>query len=103
VETDRAAVAEFLESEKGASRPPPIGVTKSCSLVRGDNRAFLETLRAAHDNSAVPGRFFGSRTIPNRMGSIRNVAEACAAWHHSPVPSPKTVLNQLTQIGFVRA
>jgi aspartate/methionine/tyrosine aminotransferase len=61
VETDRAALADFLDRESAVDAVrTDWGTTSFLRLLRGNTDAFLETLRAAHDTSAVPGRFFGA-------------------------------------------
>jgi aspartate/methionine/tyrosine aminotransferase len=60
VEADRAALADFLDRETAIEAVrTEWGTTSFLHLVRGNADAFLETLRAAHDTCAVPGRFFG--------------------------------------------
>ena len=60
VEADRKVLSQFLDRETVLSAVrTEWGTTSFLRLVRGDAGAFLETLRAAHDTSAVPGRFFG--------------------------------------------
>lgn len=61
VETDREALDEFLDRERGVRAVhTPWGTTAFLRLVRGYAGAFIETLRAAHDTSVVPGTFFGA-------------------------------------------
>jgi len=61
VETDREVLAEFLDRESAVDAVrTDWGTTSFLRLLRGNADAFLETLRAAHDTSAVPGRFFGA-------------------------------------------
>jgi aspartate/methionine/tyrosine aminotransferase len=59
VETDRAALETFLDTE---SCVPAVrtewGTTAFPRLKRGGAEAFLDRLRAEFDTSAVPGRFF---------------------------------------------
>ena len=60
VETDRAALAEFLGAETGVSVPPTEwGTTSFVRLRTGGADEFLARLRAGFETSAVPGRFFG--------------------------------------------
>jgi hypothetical protein len=60
VEADRAALAAFLDRENGVRAVRTAwGTTCLLGLPQGHADAFLETLRTAHDTSAVPGRFFG--------------------------------------------
>ncbi len=59
VEADRRALAEFLDHEHGiAAVRTDWGTTAFLRLVHGNAEAFVETLRAAHDTSVVPGVFF---------------------------------------------
>jgi len=61
VETDRQALDDFLDDERGVSAVrTEWGTTALVRLVRGHTAAFVETLRAAHDTSVVPGAFFGA-------------------------------------------
>ena len=61
VEVDRQLLAEFLDRESAVDAVrTEWGTTSFLRLLRGNADAFLETLRAAHDTSAVPGRFFGA-------------------------------------------
>ncbi|HTS63763.1 MAG TPA: aminotransferase class I/II-fold pyridoxal phosphate-dependent enzyme [Candidatus Acidoferrales bacterium] len=59
VEADRKLLAEFLDRETGVSAVrTAFGTTCFLRLLRGDVDQFLATLRARHETSAVPGRFF---------------------------------------------
>lgn len=59
VETDRLALDEFLDRESGVSAVrTDWGTTAFLKPLRGNTEAFVETLRAAHDTSVVPGAFF---------------------------------------------
>jgi aspartate/methionine/tyrosine aminotransferase len=61
VEADRQALDEFLDDERGVSAVrTDWGTTALVRLVRGNAAAFVETLRAAHDTTVVPGAFFGA-------------------------------------------
>jgi aspartate/methionine/tyrosine aminotransferase len=61
VETDRQALDNFLDDERRVSAVrTDWGTTALLRLVRGNAAAFVETLRAAHDTSVVPGAFFGA-------------------------------------------
>lgn len=61
VETDRAALDDFLDRENGVSAVrTDWGTTSFLKPRRGNAEAFVETLRAAHDTSVVPGAFFGA-------------------------------------------
>ena len=61
VEADREALNEFLDRERGVSAVRTNwGTTALLRLNRGHAAAFIETLRAAHDTSVVPGNFFGA-------------------------------------------
>jgi aspartate/methionine/tyrosine aminotransferase len=60
-ETDRRLLTEFLAREAAVDAVSTNwGTTSFLRLTRGNADAFLETLRVAHDTSAVPGRFFGA-------------------------------------------
>jgi len=59
VEADRAALAEFLDANRGVSAVRTAwGTTAFLRLRSGGVEAFLERLRAEFETSAVPGRFF---------------------------------------------
>ena len=59
VEADRLALDEFLDREDGVSAVrTDWGTTAFLKPRRGNTEAFVETLRAAHDTSVVPGAFF---------------------------------------------
>jgi len=61
VEADRLALDEFLDREMGVSAAATDwGTTAFLKPRRGNAAAFVETLRAAHDTSVVPGAFFGA-------------------------------------------
>jgi aspartate/methionine/tyrosine aminotransferase len=65
VETDRALLAGWLAHQKLVSTPSTeFGTTAVLRLCQGDVEQFLTRLRAEHDTSAVPGRFFG---LPNHF------------------------------------
>jgi len=60
VETDRAALAEFLAMETAVSAPlTEWGTTSFVWLRSGGADEFLARLRKEFETSAVPGRFFG--------------------------------------------
>ena len=59
VEADRALLGDFLERHRTVSAvPTEWGTTAFVRLASGDADGFLAKLRAEHDTSAVPGRFF---------------------------------------------
>jgi hypothetical protein len=59
VEADRAALAEFLNAQPGVSAVRTAwGTTAFLRLRHGCADDFLERLRAEHETSAAPGRFF---------------------------------------------
>jgi len=59
VEADRAALAEFLDSNGGVSAVrTEWGTTSFVGLKSGGADGFLDRLRARYETSAVPGRFF---------------------------------------------
>jgi aspartate/methionine/tyrosine aminotransferase len=59
VEADRVALNEFLDREEGVTAArTDWGTTAFLKPTRGNAEAFVETLRAAHDTSVVPGMFF---------------------------------------------
>ncbi|MGA2194158.1 MAG: aminotransferase class I/II-fold pyridoxal phosphate-dependent enzyme, partial [Bryobacteraceae bacterium] len=59
VEADRAALAEFLDAQPGVSAVRTAwGTTAFLRLRTGDADEFLARLRAEHETSAAPGRFF---------------------------------------------
>ncbi len=59
VEADRALLRDFLAQHTEVSAPPTAwGTTSFLRLRAGDADAFLARLRAEHETSAVPGRFF---------------------------------------------
>jgi aspartate/methionine/tyrosine aminotransferase len=59
VEADRKVLCEFLGRETGVSAAKaPFGTTCFLKLASGDADAFLSTLRADQETSAVPGKFF---------------------------------------------
>jgi aspartate/methionine/tyrosine aminotransferase len=61
VEEDRARLDEFLDTQPGVTAVrTDWGTTAFLRLLRGNTTAFVETLRAAHDTSVVPGDFFGA-------------------------------------------
>ena len=61
VEADRQALDDFLDRETGVSAArTDWGTTAFLKPRRGNTEAFVETLRAAHDTSVVPGSFFGA-------------------------------------------
>jgi aspartate/methionine/tyrosine aminotransferase len=61
VEADRLVLEAFLDREPGVSATrTDWGTTAFLKMRRGSVGAFLETLRFAHDTSAVPGSFFGA-------------------------------------------
>jgi len=59
VEADRARLAEFLDAQPGVSAVRTAwGTTAFLRLRHGDADEFLARLRAEHETSAAPGRFF---------------------------------------------
>jgi aspartate/methionine/tyrosine aminotransferase len=59
VEADRALLGDFLDGHRALSAvPTKWGTTAFLRLTSGDADGFLSRLRAEHDTSAVPGRFF---------------------------------------------
>ncbi len=65
VEADRALLAKFLDQQKLVSTPrTEFGTTAILRLTQGNVEDFLIRLRAEHETSAVPGRFFG---LPNHF------------------------------------
>jgi aspartate/methionine/tyrosine aminotransferase len=59
VEADRAALTEFLDAQPEISAVHTAwGTTAFLRLRRGDTDEFLARLRAEHETSAAPGRFF---------------------------------------------
>lgn len=59
VERDRAALAEFLASERRVSAPATsFGTTAFLRLKSGDAERFFGRLREEYETSVVPGRFF---------------------------------------------
>lgn len=61
VDKDREALTRFLDRESGVRAVRTgWGTTAFLRLQRGHAAAFIETLRAAHDTSVVPGAFFGA-------------------------------------------
>ena len=59
VEADRATLAEFLDAQPGVSAVRTAwGTTAFLRLRTGDADEFLARLRAEHETSAAPGRFF---------------------------------------------
>ena len=59
VEADRGALAEFLDSQPAVSAVRTAwGTTAFLRLRSGDADEFLAHLRAEHETSAAPGRFF---------------------------------------------
>jgi aspartate/methionine/tyrosine aminotransferase len=59
VEADRAALAQFLDTQPAVSAVRTAWGTVAClRLLRGNVDEFLARLRAEHETSAVPGRFF---------------------------------------------
>jgi aspartate/methionine/tyrosine aminotransferase len=59
VETDRAALVEFLDANRGVSTVrTDWGTTAFLRLQNGGTDAFLDRLRAQYETSVVPGRFF---------------------------------------------
>jgi aspartate/methionine/tyrosine aminotransferase len=65
VEADRALLQMFLANQEGVSAPrTEFGTTAILRLANGDVENFLARLRAEHETSAVPGRFFG---LPNHF------------------------------------
>lgn len=59
VEADRAALTEFLDAQTGVSAVRTAwGTTTFLKLANGGADEFLTRLRAEHETSAVPGRFF---------------------------------------------
>ena len=65
VEADRALLREFLIRQEGVSAPSTeFGTTSILRLARDNVDTVLARLRAEHETSAVPGRFFG---LPNHF------------------------------------
>ena len=65
MEADRALLAKFLDQQKLVSTPrTEFGTTAILRLTQGNVEDFLIRLRAEHETSAVPGRFFG---LPNHF------------------------------------
>ena len=61
VEADRVDLRAFLEANDGVEAvPTEFGTTAFLRLKRGNVEQFLDRLRAEHETSAVPGRFFGA-------------------------------------------
>jgi aspartate/methionine/tyrosine aminotransferase len=61
VEADRIVLNDFLDREAGVRAVrTEWGTTAFLRLEHGVADAFIETLRAAHDTSVVPGAFFGA-------------------------------------------
>jgi hypothetical protein len=59
VEADRALLGDFLERHRAVSAvSTEWGTTAFVRLASGDADGFLAKLRAEHETSAVPGRFF---------------------------------------------
>ena len=59
VEADRAALAEFLDANRGVSTVRTgWGTTAFLRLRNGNTDAFLDRLRTQYETSVVPGRFF---------------------------------------------
>jgi aspartate/methionine/tyrosine aminotransferase len=59
VETDRACLGAFLETHPELAAPRTCwGTTCFFRVPGGDGDAFVERLRAEHETTAVPGRFF---------------------------------------------
>ncbi len=65
LEADRRLLGEFLAAHPELGAPAaPWGTTCFPRVASGDAGGFLEKLRAEHETSAVPGRFF---EVPNRI------------------------------------
>jgi aspartate/methionine/tyrosine aminotransferase len=65
VQADRMLLDKFLASQKAVSAPTTeFGTTAILRLANGNSEEFLARLRAEHETSAVPGRFFG---LPNHF------------------------------------
>ena len=65
VEADRALLNQFLARQNAISAPrTEFGTTAILRLNHGNVEQFLARLRAEHETSAVPGRFFG---LPNHF------------------------------------
>jgi aspartate/methionine/tyrosine aminotransferase len=65
VETDRAVLEQFLDTQERVSTPRTnFGTTAVMRLNKGDAEDFLSRMRTDYETSAVPGRFFG---LPNHF------------------------------------
>ncbi len=65
MEADRALLNQFLARQNRVSAPrTEFGTTAILRLNYGNVEQFLARLRAEHETSAVPGRFFG---LPNHF------------------------------------
>ena len=65
VETDRAVLRDFLNTQEGVSAPcTEFGTTAILRLTTGNVENFLARLRTEYETTAVPGHFFG---LPNHF------------------------------------